>query len=392
LKLPGPCLPDYAGATMRRATFALGALLLALPVAVPAVTLSGVMIYATDQWGTPNAWTGEAFVPGQLWRTQLGGEWYGLGIMPGLPPTNSDEPLFNFPDFSISIPLSEGENDFTLVGEAGPLSWTDRYTHFSINLYFDGVPDHPGISALFPRNTRLDGDAPIPNQSDVIYSLSVAPVRGAPETTYTDGGNTVTVLAVSFLPPTLSRLDYDKVQAQQTIPTGGERPPAGDSGGVDYVGVLKIDVEGLGSSGPIGVFPGPADFGVVPGAGVGPDLSGPVLGAPQPTPGADAAAVPQPAASRPEPTPQQVAAGSNPTPAEAEPTAADLTPTPNATASTPGTTPTPRSTAPTPGRTTATVAATSISTVGVTTPTPGATHAAATPTARAPKTPASRRK
>jgi hypothetical protein len=371
---------------------AFAALLLAAPVAVPAVTLSGAMVYATDEWGNPNSWTGVAFWPGQLWHTQLGGEWYGLGIMPGLPPTNSDEALLNLPDFSIHIPLSEGENDFTLVGEPGPMSKTDDYTYFSVNLYFDGVLDHPGISVLFPKYAPLGGDAPIPNQSDVIYTLSVVPAQTSVETTYTDGVDTVTVLAVSFLPPEKSKMDYDKVQAQQTIPSFlSSRPPPDQQGaGLDYVGVLKIDVEGPGSSGPVGVFPGPAAFGVVPGAAVGPDLSGPAMGAPavlpaQPIPAADAGAIPQPAAAPAATQQPQVATGDEPTPAETEPTVAGLTPTPDVTVSAPGATPTP-------ARTTATAAATSIRTAAAGTPTPAEAHAAATLTPRGPKPPKAERK
>ncbi|MFI5397080.1 MAG: hypothetical protein ACHQ9S_16205 [Candidatus Binatia bacterium] len=240
------------------------------------------MIYAARDFGEPNAWdpVTETFKHGQLWRTAVGGDWYGLGILPGLPPENSDERLANMPDFSIQISLIEGENDFTILGEPSVMTRTDDYQRFVLNLYFDGVLDHPGISVLFPRYGSRGGDAPAPVRYDTVYALSVAPVQGPPEMTYSDGTDTVSVIAVSFLPPEKFGMDYDKVSAHAPIPSSSDPTTRGqgadEQGGLDYIGVLKIQVDGP-SAAPVGV-PGvaaPGAFGVVPGsASVGPDLGG----------------------------------------------------------------------------------------------------------------------
>ena len=250
---------------------------LLVPVGVPAVSLSGVMIYSTDDFGNPNGWdeVNQQYVHGQLWRTQLGGIWYGLGVLSGLPFQSLATPPLNAPDFSLEVPLFEGENDFTLVGEPGPLTETDRYDRFALSLYFDGVLDRPGISVLFPRRASRRGDAPTPNRSDNIYALSLAPVSVAPETSYSNGADTVSVIAVTFLPPHSFGVDVDLVAPEAPMPNDNS----------DWIGILKLNVEGPSFAAAPNVPPAPAAFGVAPGrAIVGPDL----LGAPPPrNPGLD---------------------------------------------------------------------------------------------------------
>ncbi len=246
--------------------------LLFFPAAAPALSISGIMIYSTDDFGNPNGWddVNQQYVHGQLWRTRLGGIWYGLGVLSGLPPQSLAVPPLNAPDFSVEIPLVEGENDFTLVGEPGPLTETDSYERFALNLYFDGVLDHPGISVLFPRRASRGGDPPTPNRSETLYALSLAPVQVAPETTYSDGTDTVSVTAVTFLPPQSFGADVDLVSPEAPVANGNS----------DWIGVLKINVEGPPpASAPYAPVVPPSAFGVMPGrAIVGPD----VLGAPQP--------------------------------------------------------------------------------------------------------------
>jgi hypothetical protein len=340
---------------MRRFAFALVAVLLAVAPPAPAVTLSGAMVYAAHDFGEPNAWdlVTETFKHGQLWRTALGGDWYGLGILPGLPPDNSDEPLANGPDFRIQIPLGQGENDFTILGEPSVLTRTDEYERFVINLYFDGVLDHPGISVLFPRYGSRGGDAPAPDRYDTVYGLSVAPVQLKPEMSYSDGTDTVSVLAVSFLPPEKFGMDYDKVSAHVPVPSYMDKTTGGAGadgwGGIDYIGVLKINVEGP-SVGPSGV-PGvaaPGAFGVVPGsAAVGSDLGGyrPVPGGLPQQPGVDGGTRPVPDSSGTARRGDQLATGNTPS-ADATPESGQ-TPTPAETSAAAVLTPSPRSTAPT---------------------------------------------
>jgi hypothetical protein len=318
---------------------------LAVPAAVSAVSISGILVYSTDDFGNPNGWdpVHEHYVHGQLWRTMLAGNWYGLGVLEGLPPQSFAGPPLNAADFSLEMPLMEGENDFTLMGEPGPLTETDQYDRFALNIYFDGVLDRPGISVLFPRNAARTGSPPTPNRSEHIYALSLAEVKVLPQTAYSDGVDTVSVSAVSFLPPQSIRADVDMVSPNVPLPNGGS----------DWVGVLKLMVEG--PSGGVPVAPAPGAFGVQPGqAVVGPDMSGvPQGNTISQDLGTRGQAAPGPveAASMGTPEPDQTAAsaltgtpertGTSPvpvgtatpvTPGTGSPTAArDITPTPQAT-------------------------------------------------------------
>ncbi len=380
---------------MTRSSVALLALLLAFPFAAGAAVLSGVMIYATDANGTPVGPFNpaeERNMPGQLWRTLvLGYEWYGLGIMPGLPPANSDEPVLNMPDFSISIPLVEGDNDFSMVGEAGGLTSTDPYTRFALNLYFDGILDHPGISVLFDRSGPLVGSSPVPNPSQVMYGLAVNPVDGVADSTYTSGADTISVVAASFVSPHVHKLDYDKVQKYRPEPTdpGSEGGTDTTLGGLDYLGVLILNVEGPSSAQPGGNVVGPGAFGIQPGtAVVGPDLLGapggraPVL---QPTQqGGTAPGAPAADAAR---SGEQIASGDTPGPTAPE---GEQTPTPAGTGIAPTTptapgTPAARTTVTTPATTpTPGAAATAQATAAGLTATPQASRPASTPRPHAP--------
>lgn len=233
------------------------------------------MVYSTDRYGNPNAWNAQKdyFAHGQLWRTQLGGDWYGLGLLAGLPPANSDAPVLNAPNFAIQLPLSEGENDFTLVGEPSVLTRQDEFSDFTLNLYFDGVLDRPGISVLFPRYSPRGGSAPLPNVASVMYALSLARVTAPADSTYTDGVDRVSVLAVSFLPPEKFGVDYDKVSAQAVMPSSASPGPNGTGadglGGFDYVGVLKLNVERLANAIAPGAPRVPAAPVIMPGVAIG---------------------------------------------------------------------------------------------------------------------------
>ncbi|MGD0948845.1 MAG: hypothetical protein ABSA52_15645 [Candidatus Binatia bacterium] len=308
---------------MRRLLLAtLAASCLAVPAAAPAVSISGILVYSTDDFGNPNGWdpVNERYVHGQLWRTMLAGAWYGLGVLEGLPPQSFAGQPLNAPDFSVEIPLMEGENDFTLLGEPGPLTETDQYDRFALNLYFDGMLDSPGISVLFPRNAARAGSPPTLNRSEHMYALSLAEVQAAPQTSYSDGVDTVAVSAVSFLPPQSIRADVDMVSPEAPLPNGSS----------DWVGVLKLMVEG--SSGGVPLASAPAAFGVQPGqALVGPDM----LGTPQGN------TVSQDLGMRGQATPGWAEAASTGTPVQDPTGASALTATPERT----GTSPVPAGTA-----------------------------------------------
>jgi hypothetical protein len=208
--------------------------LLGIPAACHGVSLSGIVLYSAYDSGDPNgAQTYDGQLQAQLWRTRLGGEWYGLGVWNGLPPQSWAAPPLNAPDFSVDIPLKDGENDFTLLGEPGPATRVDDYTHYAINLYFDGDLDHPGISVLFPGDALPPGSPTTPNRAAHIYSLSLNEVQSPPRETYDNGVVSVSVIAASFLPPEVFGVDVDLVSAQQLAPSGQG----------DFIGVLKLRVE-----------------------------------------------------------------------------------------------------------------------------------------------------
>ena len=232
---------------------------LVVPSVASAVSISGIVLYTTNDFGDPNGYlTYDGQLQAQLWRTMVGGEWHILGVWAGVPPQSLGPPPLNSPDAMVEIPLIEGENDFTLLGQPGSNTRVDEYDRFCINLYFDGMLDHPGISVLFPKNNTPAGSPTTPNRSERIYSLGLTQVQVAPQATYDDGVDTVSVPAVSFLAPETFNTNVDLVSAQRLVPSGPSDPNASD-----FIGVLKVMVQPSASQG------GEPVAGVgVPGAGI----------------------------------------------------------------------------------------------------------------------------
>jgi hypothetical protein len=231
-------------------------LLFVLPAA-NAVTISGIMIYSTDDFGNPNGVNTQITdqFDAQMWRTLVrpSEQWYGLAVTQGLPPRSVDAPFLNTPNFAVDLNLDEGENYFTLFGEPGPLTATDDYQRFAVNLYFDGDETNPGISVLFPRFADLEGGTVSESRAndDDVYSLTLQKVPVAPKSYYDDGVYRVSVLEASFLPPERANLSVDRIAAQ-SMTSGGTS---------DWVGTLTVLVEPSESF--AGVGPG------VPAAGRG---------------------------------------------------------------------------------------------------------------------------
>ena len=282
--------------------------------AVNAASISGIVLFSTDDFGNPSGHItleDGAEVEAHLWRTLIGPKWYGLFVWAGLPIESLATRPLNAPNLMVEIPLIDGENDFTIVGEPGPLTTGDDYDRFSINLYFDGVLDHPGISVLFPRHGSPNGDAPTVSRANFLVSLGVDKVFNVrPSAFYDDGLVRVSVQAVSF---SLSDIDI----ASPLI--------LAKSGREDFLGLLKVFVEPSAGGAPIApIGPGPEGFGVQPGIGVPgaiPQPGGPI-GAPMGLGGNPA--VLDPGAPLPN---QAVRGNAHPTPAiatgnaETEPTA-----------------------------------------------------------------------
>ena len=237
-----------------------------LSISAQAVSLDGILIYSTDDFGNPIGfdWDTEKMGHG-LWRweTQTVGPWGGLGVLSGLPPDSLRDAPINAADFTISIPLVEGQNDFTIVGATG--GGNDDYQRQAVNLFFDGIFEYPSISVLVPGDSPLSGGPPTLNRSDVILTLSSAePLRTTPETTYSDGTVTVSVSAASFRRD--PSLDVSIVASHSLIADGTN----------NWIGVLRLAVQA--SDSPSAPLQGPSRpvSGINVGGGihVGPDLSG----------------------------------------------------------------------------------------------------------------------
>ncbi|MFQ5666504.1 MAG: hypothetical protein ACE5I7_08735 [Candidatus Binatia bacterium] len=243
--------------------FALGTVF--IPVLAPAVSLSGIMVYSSDDFGNPSGydWDTDRIATGVLWRTAPHPHWYGLGVLNGLPPESLADTPINAPDFTVDIPLAPGENTFTLVGEPGGGGGGD-FQRFVLDLFFDGALDYPGISILMPRRDAPVTSAPIPSRADIMLTFSVQPVRNGPdggitpEASYSDGETTVFVGAASFG-------WLGKFPAPDLI-SGGTLVPNGTG---DVVGFMTIVVEETPPPAPAPAPAGvaPQEFGVVPGGG-----------------------------------------------------------------------------------------------------------------------------
>lgn len=346
-----------------------------------AASISGIVLYAADDFGTPNglATITDDQLTAQLWRTAVGGPWHGLGVWYGTPPECFAAPPLNGPNFMVELPLVEGENVFTLVGEPGALTRTDDYLRFTVNLYFDGnIQGAPGISVIFDRHAPPGGGPVAANRSDYIYSLLLERQSpGQPSTVYDDGIDRVAVTGASFLPPERfnAEWNFDFVGIQRF----------GKSGEKDFLGVLKLQVEL--SQGETGTGSGVAPKGIFPaGGGSGGAVGAPGYGVPGGLPNAGYGGLPQqnqpqaePYAQQPArptivPTPRAEAADEidEPTPGETAATTPEADATAGTGTATPRKTGTGAATTPTPGKT------------GTTSP--KATGAAGTPTAAAPNT------
>ncbi len=332
---------------MKRSLLVL-AFLFVSQAAAQAVSLSGIVLHAADDFGNPNGLSSfDGELQAQLWRTSTGGIWHGLGVWQGAPPDCFGYGPANAPDFNIDIPLNDGENILTMMGEEGVLTRTDDYLTFSLNLYFDGaVNSAPGISVLFPKFAAPIGGAIIRNRTGILLTLGLQQVDPKPQTVYDDGVNRVTVTAACFLPPERFNKDFNfDFMRERSF---------GKSGKNDYIGIIKIMVElsqtdGTDPSQPA-VGPGPAvgrggtgafngGGGAVPGypSGAGVPAGGGYAGANDagqafPTPRGAGQLAPQRAQPTPVHTPDPDA---EPTPVSEESPTAVATPNKTTTAATP---------------------------------------------------------
>lgn len=272
-------------------------LLLVFASPASAVTLTGVLVYSTDDFGDPSGYAtfdNPYVLEGQVWRTFVAGNFHALALLEGLPPQSvaGRRKLLSAADFSIFIPLAEGENFFTIAGDPGAITDGDQYYRYSLNLYFDGGDQVPGISVLFPRYGTETGETVIATRSEMLYSLGATlsqrrTADGPDPTYYDDGFFRVSVTGASFIPAEHQSEPINILGPQSFTPN--ER--------ADYVGSLVILVEpsaGLGGGGgrpvPGGVPRNPGGSGGSggsPAPPLRPVVPGFVGGPPAPAPGAD---------------------------------------------------------------------------------------------------------
>ena len=241
-----------------------GASVLGAPLVARAASLSGILLYMSDFRGFPNAIGPTAdnpdFPHADRWRTLVirGDPTFGLAVFSGLPPESLQGAPLNGLDFSIELPLVDGDNEFTLVAEPGVVFSGEEHDAFVLNLYFDGVLERPGISVLLPSNPAPYGSPVTPNRHDFLYPLSfVGKIEARAAITYEDGVVRVSVTGVSFLDKDQFIPDLNLVD-RYALRRGGE---------ADALGVLRLSVEPAPSgAGPV-VGPGPQGFGVLPGGG-----------------------------------------------------------------------------------------------------------------------------
>lgn len=389
---------------------------------VHAASLSGVVLYTADDFGMPSgqdSFDRPENPEAHLWRTLASGRWHSLVLYEGLPPESLKRRPLNSRNLAIDIPLTEGENYFTIVGEPGPITATDQYQRFALNLYFDGELEQPGISVLFPRYADFDGGPTASNRSLYIYSFNVTPSQvrspGVDDTGldfYDDGLERVSVTSASFLAAERSEVSVDQVGPQSV----------GSSGTDDFIGSVTLLVEpsegtsggaigdGTGGVGGVPRAGGAprAPAAIVPrGGGAAPIITGPSGGGQLPAPQAEAYQAPAAAAAEDDEV--WVGGDATPTPRDAinalknwlqdavEPTESSTetagTPTPAATpAATTRTSPSPKTTAAaataTAARSPAAGTGGSRTTTPAVTPTPTNTRATMTPSPLGSATPA----
>jgi len=300
---------------------------LIFPANLLALSLSGILLFSADDFGNPSGWDeqAETFVHRQVWVTRRLGNIHSLAVLNGLPPDSLAGGVLNAPDFTVEIPLVEGENNFTIVGGPSPSTAGDPYDGFVLNLYFDSILDQPGLTVVFPREAALGGSPPSPNRSGLIYDFNLELAeQGTARAVYEDAGLHVTVAVAAFLPSAA----FEEVDRIGPYALGPDGQP-------DWVGIIKILVEV------------PTDDAPLTGGRYGGEQGAPVLVAPILTVrvGPDLHALAPGAAASDVPPPAQTSQA--PVAAESSPTGA-LTPTVQPTTKSPS--PGPRSTA-TPART-----------------------------------------
>lgn len=154
-----------------------------------------------------------------MWNTPGGDIIFNLYLLDGVTPMNSG----NGSNARINVPLNL-PGTFAFAFRAQPL--LQNPGQFGFNLFFDGIDNTPGISALVTAN----GETFAANAAPLTYRLDGLPVNGTNSLIYFNGDYRITLTALSQ-----ARSGGNRVSAYSNSPS---LIP-----GNDYVGSFSLLVE-----------------------------------------------------------------------------------------------------------------------------------------------------
>jgi uncharacterized membrane protein len=194
------------------------------PLVVPeppptSIVLSGLVEFSTESSGS--------FDNRTVWNTRGGDTAVNLWVIQG---ADRNGPFVNGPSDAqagISVGLHEGENHFVIYGNAG-----GTFTHYGLNLFFNGANNTPRISVFGP--TQTNAEPPFPpfavNGSPSTLTLAFQPVAGANTLVFEDGDTRVELTDYRLARPGV----YNTDRVSQTA--------VGPDGGADSIGYFTLNV------------------------------------------------------------------------------------------------------------------------------------------------------
>ena len=192
-----------------------------------AAVLTGVFVFSCDEEGNP---AGDF-----VWDTRgVDSDFYKVWLAhdaPGNDPGTISTDFVHGPDWAnapLNLPLEKGPNRFALYFQNnGP------WTHFGINLFFDGS-QVPNISAKVPLRTGQSTPRFSANSAPLTFSMTSYPSADTPAagTTRVRLDQTITLQSFSVSAPEDPIVDLVDTHSVES------------NGRADYVGTLTLNVSG----------------------------------------------------------------------------------------------------------------------------------------------------
>jgi hypothetical protein len=186
------------------------------------VLLTGLVEFSTDASGN--------FDNHSVWNTRGGDTAVNLWVVSG---SDLNGPFINGPadaQARVSIPLTLGENTFTLLSSTG---FIEPYN--ALNLFFSSNDVNPGISVFGPTQTSNDSPSFAANGSPSTLTLAFQPVAGANSLVFRQGDFQVELTDYRWAQPAVN--NTDRVAQRTTTPDGMS----------DFVGHFTLNVTRLTS-------------------------------------------------------------------------------------------------------------------------------------------------